>query len=269
MRSRQARRVRRGACVGSSRAMEAVCSCSSQPARQPVEAVAVSAAVEEAEPPHSSLAVRLDPEPEPEPEPEPHVPLPGRQGLGRMPPADDDREPLGSPTSSDNPGSIAYREAWIASEALMLAFHDDLLATQAAHARSQSQLEELRTTSAQQIESLTAQGETDAAQVVELKADVQAAEARLSLAQTQLAGLQAEHEHERGVSAGKQRQLEEELHAERISLALQGDVVVALRRVVSRSSGPTHSSRSVNRQTLRVCSLCDDRLKNTRQPSLA
>ena len=92
--------------------------------------------------------------------------------------------------------------------------------------------------------------------MAELEADVQAGEAGLSLAQTRLAGMQAEHEHERGVSAGKQRQLEEELHAERISLALQGDVAVALRREVGRSSGPTHSSHSVNRPTLLACSLC-------------
>jgi hypothetical protein len=167
---------------------------------------------------------------EPEPELEPVARWPGWQGLEDMPP--DDGATQESPNSLGK-GFAGYREAWIASEALMLAFHDDLVSTQDAHARSERELEELRTTSDQHIESLTAKREEVAAHVARLEAEAKARDAQLSLVQSQLAELRAEHEHEQGVVAEKQHQLETDLKAEQTTVALQGDVIAALRRVVS------------------------------------
>ena len=149
------------------------------------------------------------------------------QSVEDMPP--DDSATQGSPTSPGK-SSAGYREAWIASEALMLAFHDDLVSTQDAHARSERQLKELQTTSVQQIESLTAKSEEKAAHVARLEAEAKAREAHLSLVQTQLAELRAEHEHEQGAAAAKQHQLEADLKAEQTTVSLQNDVIAALRR---------------------------------------
>ena len=193
----------------------------------------LDALVQEGEPPLSAVgaapATLLEPEPEPEPEPKAVVQWPEWQDLEGTP--SDNYGTQGSQISPSE-GSPSYREAWIASEALMLAFHDDLVSTKDAHARSERQLEELRTTSVQQIESLTAKSEQEAAHVARLQADAKARDAQLSLVQAQLAELRAEHEHEQGAAAEKQRQLATDLKAEQTTVALQGDVIAALRRVV-------------------------------------
>lgn len=210
------------------------------------------AAIEEAEPPSAAIAAsatlfEVVPEPEPEPELEPEQqpepesepeqqpetlqPWTRWQGVEQMPQGDE-CDVQGSLNFSDK-GSVGYREAWIASEALMLAFHDDLIATQDAHASSQRHLEQLRSTSSQQIESLAAKCEENAAHIAKLETEAKQREAQLMLVQTQLEELGAQHEHEQVTAAQKQRQLEEDLEAEKTTVGLQGDVVAALRRVVS------------------------------------
>ena len=119
-------------------------------------------------------------------------------------------EGTASPTSDK--GANGYREAWVSSEQLMLAFHDELITAQEAQAQSSRELSELRTSSAQQIE---------------------ARDSQLLALQEQLAALRAEKQAERHAHAEEQRRLEEDLAAERKTVTLQGDVTAALRRVVS------------------------------------
>eukprot|EP01043_Picozoa_sp_COSAG02_P048622 COSAG02_NODE_4794_length_4972_cov_2.105069_2_plen_335_part_00 len=230
--------------VEASDEMAAVQDCTPHSAALIDRSEMLDALVQEGEPPLSAVGVvpatLLDPEPKPELEPEPQLePEPELELVVQWPelqdlegtPSDDDAT-QGSQISPGK-GSPSYREAWIASEALMLAFHDDLVSTQNAHARSERQLEELRTTSVQQIESLTAKSDEEAAHVARLEADAKARESQLSLVQAQLVELQAEREHEQGAAAEKQHQLATDLKAEQTTVALQGDVIAALRRVVS------------------------------------
>ena len=195
-------------------------------------------AAEEAEPPHAAPTMLL--EPEPELELEPGMPLP-REAVPRQGCMSEDQYLFGqqndsvtegSPTSSDK-GSEGYREAWITSERLMLAFHDDLVATQEAHAKSKGELQKLRTSSAQQAESMAAKHEEDAVRVAKLEADAEVRDAELSLAQRELTELRAEHRRERSTAAEKQRGLEEALNSEKRAVAAQSQIAVALRRVVS------------------------------------